>query len=166
MNVASGKIDRLLDGRRETTDYDLSSKGRVAVLDSTVNSPDAVYALDGQARSRGCHITMMSGWRPRNWARPRRSPSHRRDGTRISGFVVTPANYDAKKRYPTLLWIHGGPVAQYANSFTLPWQIFASQGYVIVAANPRGSSGRGEALHHGDLQRLGRQGFGRRAGRG
>ena len=69
-----------------------------------------------------------------------------KDGTRISGFVVKPPGYVAGQRYPTLLWIHGGPVSQYANSFTMPWQIFAAHGYVVVAANPRGSSGRGEAF--------------------
>ena len=67
-----------------------------------------------------------------------------KDGTRISGFVVKPPGYVAGRRYPTLLWIHGGPVSQYANSFTTPWQIFAAHGYVVVGANPRGSSGRGE----------------------
>ncbi|HEX4972753.1 MAG TPA: prolyl oligopeptidase family serine peptidase, partial [Steroidobacteraceae bacterium] len=49
-------------------------------------------------------------------------------------------------RYPTLLWIHGGPVSQYANSFSMSWQIFASHGYVVLGVNPRGSSGRGEAF--------------------
>ncbi|WP_217705723.1 S9 family peptidase [Peristeroidobacter soli] len=143
--VASGKVDRLLDGRRETTAYSVGSKGRIAVLDSTVDSPDAVYALDGkQPRLLSHHNDEWLASAKLGTTEEISFPS--KDGTRISGFVVTPANYDRNKRYPTLLWIHGGPVAQYANSFTLPWQIFASQGYVVVAANPRGSSGRGEAF--------------------
>ena len=60
--------------------------------------------------------------------------------------MLKPPHYVAGNRYPTLLWIHGGPVSQYANSFTMSWQILAAQGYVVVAANPRGSSGRGEAF--------------------
>jgi dipeptidyl aminopeptidase/acylaminoacyl peptidase len=145
MNVANGKIDRLLDGRRETTDYDLDSKGRIVVLDSTVSSPDAVYALDGkQPRVLSHHNDEWLASVQLGTTEEISFPS--KDGTRISGFVVKPPGYVAGQRYPTLLWIHGGPVAQYANSFTLPWQIFASQGYVVVAANPRGSSGRGEAF--------------------
>lgn len=145
INVANGKIDRLLDGRRETTDYDLDRKGRVAVIDSTVDSPDAVYAFDGkQARLLSHQNDEWLASAQLGTTEEISFPS--KDGTRISGFVVKPPGYVAGKRYPTLLWIHGGPVSQYANSFTLPWQIFASQGYVIVSANPRGSSGRGEAF--------------------
>ncbi len=48
ISAANGKVDRVLDGRRETTAYSMDSKGRIAVLDSTVDSPDAVYALDGK----------------------------------------------------------------------------------------------------------------------
>jgi dipeptidyl aminopeptidase/acylaminoacyl peptidase len=145
LNVASGRIERLLDGRRETTDYDLGSKGRVAVLDSTMDSPDAVYAFDGkQTRVLSHHNDEWLASVQLGTTEEISFPS--KDGTRISGYVVKPSDYVAGKRYPTLLWIHGGPVSQYANSFTLPWQIFASQGYVIVSANPRGSSGRGEAF--------------------
>jgi dipeptidyl aminopeptidase/acylaminoacyl peptidase len=67
-----------------------------------------------------------------------------KDGTQISGFMVKPPGYTAGIRYPTLLWIHGGPVSQYANAFDMNWQIMAAQGFVIVATNPRGSSGRGQ----------------------
>lgn len=145
LHVANGKIDRLLDGRRETTDYDLSRKGRIALLDSTVDTPDAIYAFDGkQARVLSHHNDEWLASAQLGTTEEISFPS--KDGIRISGFVVKPPGYVAGRRYPTLLWIHGGPVSQYANSFTLPWQIFASQGYVVVAANPRGSSGRGEAF--------------------
>lgn len=145
MNVANGKIERLLDGRRETTDYDLDSKGRITVLDATVSSPDAVYAFEGkQLRALTHHNDEWLASVQLGTTEEISFPS--KDGTRISGFVVKPPGFVAGQRYPTLLWIHGGPVSQYANSFMLPWQIFASQGYVIVAANPRGSSGRGEAF--------------------
>jgi dipeptidyl aminopeptidase/acylaminoacyl peptidase len=68
-----------------------------------------------------------------------------KDGTEIRGFLVKPPDYKPGKRYPTILRIHGGPVWQYYNDFAnLDWQIFAARGFVVVAANPRGSSGRGE----------------------
>ena len=145
LNVGNGKIDRLLNGRRESTDYDLGTKGRIALLDSTVDTPDTVYALEGkQLRALSHH---NDEWLASvNLGATEEISFSSKDGTRIGGFVVKPPGFVAGRRYPTLLWIHGGPVSQYANSFSLPWQIFASQGYVIVAANPRGSSGRGEAF--------------------
>lgn len=145
LTVANGKIDRVLDGHRETTAYSMDGKGRIAILDSTVDAPDAVYALDGkQPRALSHHNDEWLAGVKLGTTEEISFPS--KDGTRISGFVVKPPGYVAGQKYPTLLWIHGGPVAQYANSFTLPWQIFASQGYVVVSANPRGSSGRGEAF--------------------
>ena len=67
-----------------------------------------------------------------------------KDGTMINGFVVRPPDYEAGKQYPTILRIHGGPVSQFGNEFMFDWQLFAAHGYVVVACNPRGSSGRGE----------------------
>ena len=42
-----------------------------------------------------------------------------------------------------MLRIHGGPAAQYSTAFQLEWQILAAAGYVVIAANPRGSTGYG-----------------------
>src|SRR2546428_8416072 len=50
----------------------------------------------------------------------------------------------AGKRYPTILRIPGGPVSQYQNEFDFQLQTLAGHGYLVVVANPRGSSGRGE----------------------
>jgi dipeptidyl aminopeptidase/acylaminoacyl peptidase len=69
-----------------------------------------------------------------------------KDGTEIHGFVVTPPDFDPTKKYPAILRIHGGPVSQFEHRFNYEWQLFATNGYVVVAANPRGSSGRGEAF--------------------
>lgn len=66
------------------------------------------------------------------------------DGTEVEGFVTFPPDYVAGQRYPTLLRIHGGPVSQYAHSFQFESQLFAANGYLVVRANPRGSSGYGQ----------------------
>lgn len=69
-----------------------------------------------------------------------------KDGTPISGFVVKPHNYKKGVKYPTVLWLHGGPVSQYDHSFHPPSQLFAANGYVTLLLNPRGSSGYGQAF--------------------
>ena len=69
-----------------------------------------------------------------------------KDGTTISGFIVKPNNYNPDTKYPTILWLHGGPVSQYDHSFHAPSQFFASKGYITLLLNPRGSSGYGQAF--------------------
>ena len=66
------------------------------------------------------------------------------DGTEIFGLLVKPKDFNPNKKYPLLIRIHGGPVSQYGVRFNLEWQVFASNDYVVLAVNPRGSSGRGE----------------------
>lgn len=66
------------------------------------------------------------------------------DGTEIHGFLVKPIGYEQGKLYPLILWIHGGPVAQFDHSYNFNAQLFASNGYAVAMINPRGSSGYGQ----------------------
>lgn len=64
----------------------------------------------------------------------------------IHGFITKPANFDANKKYPLLVLIHGGPQSAFNNSWGYRWnpQIFANAGYVVFQPNPRGSTGYGQ----------------------
>lgn len=66
-----------------------------------------------------------------------------KDGNEVHGLITLPMDYEKGKKYPTLLRIHGGPNGQDAHSFNLERQIFAANGYAVINANYRGSSGRG-----------------------
>jgi dipeptidyl aminopeptidase/acylaminoacyl peptidase len=66
------------------------------------------------------------------------------DGTPVEGFVVKPVDFDPSKKYPTILWLHGGPVSQYQYEFDVEPQLFAAYGYLTLLINPRGSSGYGQ----------------------
>lgn len=143
LNAANGRIERLVEGRRETSAFDLGSNNRIVLLDSTVSAPDEIYAVEGRKlRPLSRHNEEWLAGVQLGAVDEISFPS--KDGTRISGFVVKPPGFVEGRRYPALLWIHGGPVSQFANSFTMNWQVFASEGYVVIGANPRGSSGRGE----------------------
>lgn len=66
------------------------------------------------------------------------------DGTKLQGWLLKPADFDAKKKYPLLLYVHGGPHAQYGNAFFHEFQYHAARGYIVFYTNPRGSTGREE----------------------
>ena len=74
------------------------------------------------------------------------------DGQEIHTWVVWPPGFDPGKKYPLLLEIHGGPHAAYGPHFSVEVQLYAAAGYVVVYANPRGSTSYGEAfgsyIHH------------------
>ena len=67
-----------------------------------------------------------------------------RDGTEIHGFMVKPPDYQAGRRYPAIVRIHGGPDYQDYHEFNLEWQVLAAEGYVVLGVNYRGSTGRGQ----------------------
>ena len=74
------------------------------------------------------------------------------DGQEIHTWVVWPPGFDASRKYPLLLEIHGGPHAAYGPHFSVEVQLYAAAGYVVVYANPRGSTSYGDEfgsyIHH------------------
>lgn len=68
-----------------------------------------------------------------------------KDGSAVDAWVLKPDGFQEGQRYPVLLNIHGGPFTQYGNRFFDEFQVFARAGYVVLFANPRGSSGYSEA---------------------
>ena len=67
-----------------------------------------------------------------------------KDGTQVNGLLTYPVGYVKGTRVPLLLRIHGGPNAQDQHSFSSERQIFAANGYAVLAVNYRGSAGRGQ----------------------
>jgi dipeptidyl aminopeptidase/acylaminoacyl peptidase len=66
------------------------------------------------------------------------------DGTKVHVWVLKPAGFKPGRKYPAVLEIHGGPHAQYGETFFHEFQVLAAAGYVVVYSNPRGSKGYGD----------------------
>jgi dipeptidyl aminopeptidase/acylaminoacyl peptidase len=66
------------------------------------------------------------------------------DGKKIQGWILKPASFDASRKHPMILEIHGGPHSAYGNTFTHEFQWMAAKGYVVLFTNPRGSSNYGQ----------------------
>ncbi|MDP7470763.1 MAG: S9 family peptidase, partial [Vicinamibacterales bacterium] len=71
------------------------------------------------------------------------------DGFDVQGWLIKPANFDPSKKYPLLLWIHGGPWSMYSVGFNWAFQNFAANGYAVLYTNPRGSTGYGQEFVNG-----------------
>jgi len=71
-----------------------------------------------------------------------------KDGLEIAAILYKPLDYTEGKRYPAVLWIHGGPEGQDTLSWD-PWNLYlAQQGYVVLTPNYRGSTGYGEKFRN------------------
>ena len=66
------------------------------------------------------------------------------DAYNVQGWLTYPVDYSPKKKYPLIVTVHGGPSASAGASFAGP--IWAQLGYFVLAPNPRGSFGQGEAF--------------------
>jgi acylaminoacyl-peptidase len=66
------------------------------------------------------------------------------DGREIQGWIIKPPGFDASRKYPLVLEIHGGPYAAYGDLFAMEHQLYAAAGNVVLYVNPRGSTSYGE----------------------
>lgn len=66
------------------------------------------------------------------------------DGRKINGWIIKPPGFDASKKYPMILQIHGGPHAAYGHTMYHEMLWMAAKGYVVLFTNPRGSTSYGQ----------------------
>lgn len=141
IELANGKITPLTQGRRFDVDFAVAANGRVAVLGGDDLHPYELDAIERRGLRRlADHNEFL---RSKRLADVEPIGFDSADGAHIDGFLVKPVGYESGHRYPTILRIHGGPIYQFSHEFMPDWQVYAANGYAVVAANPRGSSGRG-----------------------
>ncbi|MDB5418314.1 MAG: peptidase prolyl oligopeptidase active site region, partial [Phenylobacterium sp.] len=157
-----GKVARVgLDGRMETVAQGLSGaeldrpytggqfavgKGLVAFTQGAPDEPgDLAVARGGKvARLTRLNEDLFAG---KTLARVEAMPvTSSYDKKPVDAWMVTPPNFDPARRYPLILEIHGGPFDAYGALFASDDQLYAAAGYVVVYANPRGSTSYGEAF--------------------
>ena len=140
ITLANGRVTTLTPGRRFDVDF-TSTRERVVVLGGDASRPAELAAVESRGmRALSDHNAWLDGMQ----LAPVEDISFRSaDGTPIDGFLVKPLDYVPGRRYPAILRIHGGPVYQFSHEFMPDWQAYAAHGYAVIAANPRGSSGRG-----------------------
>lgn len=146
--VAGGPVQRLLTGNLAVLDQ-CRGGDHTAITLSTDTSSAELYALEGtRTRKLTSHNDKLLSQLQLGAVEDISFRS--KDGTEVHGLMVKPPSFKAGKKYPTIVWIHGGPNMQddhslLADLYPLQWerQLLAANGYVVLAINYRGSSGRG-----------------------
>jgi dipeptidyl aminopeptidase/acylaminoacyl peptidase len=134
-----GAPEPVVGGELWVTGYDVAGE-RVVHTASSAASPAELYS--GERR-------LTEATRPfteaHELAEPERFTAVSPDGSEIDAWLIRPLGFEPGRRFPVLLNIHGGPFSQYGNTFSDEFQVYAGAGYVVLYANPRGSSGYSEA---------------------
>lgn len=141
VELPSGKITELTHGDRFDSDVDVSPNGRLIVLGGDNTHPPRLSAVEpNQLRLLDDQNAWLDG---KKLATTETLHLQSADGTALDALLTKPVGYVPGRRYPTIVRVHGGPVYQFSHEFMPDWQVYAAQGYVVLAVNPRGSSGRG-----------------------
>jgi dipeptidyl aminopeptidase/acylaminoacyl peptidase len=138
IDPSSGEIEYLTSGPRFGADFAVASDGRIAILETDVDTPAEIFALDARRA-----LTDHNAWVRERARGEVRDVSFASGPAEIHGYVTLPAGFDSTRRYPLVTDIHGGPVYQHSHEFNLESRLYAAAGYAVLAINPRGSSGRG-----------------------
>ena len=146
--VATGQLAPLTRGTQDVSGVSLDAAGRnLALLIGEPTHPAEVST----GKWAGSHLTVSplshanDEWlREVQVSKPEEFWVAQEDGTRVQGWILRPPNMVRTRKYPLLVYVHGGPHAQYGNVFFHELQWHAARGYVVVYSNPRGSLGREE----------------------
>ncbi|HEX9309808.1 MAG TPA: S9 family peptidase, partial [Gemmatimonadaceae bacterium] len=147
-SMADGKVDSVTTGNHDVVAYTASADGsKIVALISTPTNIGDLYVVDAATpRAVPRQITHVNEalFNTLDLTAPEEFWYKSFDGHRIQGWILKPPHFDASKKYPLILEIHGGPNAAYGYTFTHEFDWMAAKGYVVVYTNPRGSTSYGE----------------------
>jgi len=137
---------------RQMLSFDSMSKNLVAAgVWSDLDHPQDVVVVDLKQPGQIKKITDVNGdvLQGKQLAKIDEITYPSTGNTKVMGWVVKPPSFDAAKKYPLILEIHGGPFGNYNVGFNYMFQNFAANGYVVLVTNPRGSTGYGSDFING-----------------
>ncbi len=146
----SGTLRNVTKGDQVVSLSNISSNGRAATIVSRSDTPGAIALasrLNREARLNLLTEVNSDIFEGKTLGRVEEiwydATSDTGESARVQGWIVYPPDFDASKKYPLMLSIHGGPHAMYNSGFNFTFQEFAARGYVVLYTNPRGSTGYG-----------------------
>jgi dipeptidyl aminopeptidase/acylaminoacyl peptidase len=146
VDVTTGKIEPVTSGNSDVMSYTVDSGAqRIAYVLSTPTTVGDLHVIDtGSTAPKKLTTFNDRLFSQLSMNEPEEIWYTSFDGRKIQGWILKPPAFDATKKYPFILQIHGGPHAAYGNTFTHEFQWMAAKGYVVLYTNPRGSSNYGQ----------------------
>ena len=147
IDIATGRIQPVTEGAHEIMSYTADAASRTfAFVRSTATVVGDLYVTDSAPGSTMKKLTSFNDelFAQVGMSEPEQLWYTSFDGKKIQGWILKPPSFDATRKYPLILEIHGGPHSAYGNTFTHEFQWMAAKGYVVLYTNPRGSSNYGQ----------------------
>ncbi|HEY7290776.1 MAG TPA: S9 family peptidase [Vicinamibacterales bacterium] len=152
VTIATGKVDAITQGPQDIGAFSTTpDASKIAALVSTqTNIGDlamvdtSTRVADGAAGLRTITHVNDALFKEITQSEPEEIWYKSFDGKQIQAWILKPPDFDASKKYPMILEIHGGPHSAYGNVYTHEFQWMAAKGYVVLFTNPRGSTSYGQ----------------------
>ncbi len=145
--AANGGVAQKVVSGVFATGVGLASDGSFVFSNSSLATPPEVYRANADG-SRVSALTRVNEALVTRWGLQDAEEMEWTGamGARVHGFMLKPANFDANRKYPLVVLIHGGPQSAWNNSWSYRWnpQIFTNAGYAVFMPNPRGSVSYGQ----------------------
>lgn len=145
VDPASGRMTQLLGGRRRITGLTSDATGsKIGFVATDMTHPTELFVAGANGAGERKLTSFNEGLNNEiAWSDAERFVYPSVGGLEIEGWMMKPYGYDASKRYPVVLYIHGGPHSAYGEGWFDEFQNLASAGMFVLFTNPRGSSGYG-----------------------
>jgi dipeptidyl aminopeptidase/acylaminoacyl peptidase len=148
VSIASGRVEPLTEGAQDVLAFSATpDSGTIAATLSTqARIGDIAVISAGGGVATPNMITKVNDelFREIRQSEPEEIWYRTFDGRQVQGWILKPPDFDAGKKYPMILEIHGGPHSAYGNTYTHEFQWMAAKGYVVLFTNPRGSTSYGQ----------------------
>ncbi|MGC9358634.1 MAG: S9 family peptidase, partial [Anaerolineae bacterium] len=145
VSAADGSLEPVVEGEGVVGVYDFSKDGeRLLYFWGSMEDPGQLYLLE-MATGETRQITHLNSFLSEiDLGSVEEVWFEGAAGNDLQGWILKPPDFEPVKQYPSILEIHGGPLAQYGFFFMHEFYYLAAQGYVVYFCNPRGGLGYGE----------------------
>lgn len=147
----------ITSGPRGIHAFDVNENtGKMVYLANDFQHLDDLYIsnIDGSGERQLTHLN-SDLWAQLELQPVERLPYKSTDGWPVEGFFVKPLGWQAGKKYPMVLVIHGGPEGMFGVDWYHEFQVYAAKGWAVFFCNPRGSTGYGEKFERGEINNWG-----------